>query len=176
MRGTVSPLQRGPFSLTIPDTVGPLTIPGGASGSSLSDDLLPWLVNVDVFMTAISAVNWSTITVVVNAVYNGYLLSSGAQNDEVSFDVVLATGTWTFELIYPKGSNAGIVTVLLDSTSLGTIDAYVAGTSYDNRSQITGIAVSTTAKYRLTLRMATKNASSTGYFGGIQHLQFKRTA
>lgn len=176
MRGTTTPLLTGPFSLTIPDTAGPANLPSGASGSGLLDSLLPWNIGIDVFMTAVSYVGWNTLFVDTGCVYNGYMGSSGAQNDEINFDVALASGTWTFELIHVQSSNVGIYTVSLDGTSIGTIDGYSAGTTKNVRTQISGVVVATTGKRRLKLKMATKNASSGNYSGFIQHIQFKRTA
>lgn len=176
MRGTTTPLNRGPFSLTIPDTAGPLSIPADGTGGSLSEDLLAWIINVDVFMTPVTETNWNSPAATVAHVYNGQMASSGAQNDEIGWDIMLPAGTWTFELIHAKSTDRGIYTVALDGSSVGTIDGYNNPSLVNQRSQITGIVAATSEQVRLTLTMATKNASSSAYFGGINHLQFKRTA
>jgi hypothetical protein len=152
----------------------------------------PDLVDIDVFMTPISHVNFDTNTVQSLALYCGYRVSSSAQNDEINFDVVLAAGTWTFELMYVKQTGGGgIFTVQLSTdasafTSIGsapynasgsTIDSYTAGaTTYNVLGSLTGITIATTGRYRLKLLMATKNAGSANYTGVIQHIQLRRTA
>ena len=137
-----------------------------------------WLHDIDVFGTAISHVNWDTTRVLGGnvAVYGATKDSSGAQNDEINWDRVLIAGTWTVELMYEKDPNMGIFSVQFDGVEKGTIDGYTAGTSFDNRSSVTGIVVATTGKVRLKLKMATKNASSASYYGRIQHVQLRRTA
>lgn len=149
--------------------------PGGAE--ALSQDLLPWLISVDVFQTPISHTNWNTNTATASAsAYGFYRASSGAQNDEINYDVVLATGTWTVELVYVKDPSGGIFSVQFDSVEKGTIDSWAASDSVNNRASVTGIAVPNTALIRLKLKMATKNASSAGYAGLLHHIQLRRTA
>jgi hypothetical protein len=44
------------------------------------------------------------------------------------------------------------------------------------RSSVTAIAVAGSAKTRLKLKMTTKNASASSYFGPIRRVQLRRTA
>ena len=144
---------------------------------SITRDRMPWLIDVNVFMTPISHTNFNTNTATdINAIRNGYRSSSGAQNDSISFDVILAAGTWDIELLHLKSTNHGIFSVQLDDVAQGTIDAYNASGTYNNHSSVTGINISTSGKKRLTLKMAMKNASSSSYYGRIQHIQLRRTA
>lgn len=143
---------------------------------SITNERLPWLIDINVFMTPISHVNWNTNTQSETMLRSGYRTSAGAINNEISYDLVLAEGTWSVELLYLKGPDAGIFSIQIDSVDKGTIDAYTAGTSDDNRSTVTGIVVSEAGKHRLTLKMAAKNASSSNYYGRIQHIQLRRTA
>lgn len=147
-----------------------------AGAGGLSEDLLPWLVNVDVFMTFVDYTYWNLATQSGGLVYNAWAASASPQYAEINFDVVLAAGTWTFEMIHRTASDQGIATLKFDGTSKGTIDCYSAGTVDNVRSQITGIAVATSGKVRLKLRMETKNASSSGYNCAVSHIQLKRTA
>jgi len=149
---------------------------GAANAAPLFDDE-PWLVNVHVFMTPISHVNFNSNSAGnTNNLYSALRISSGAQNDEINFEVLLGAGTWTFELIHEKNTNVGIYSVQLDGVEKGTIDGYAASQTRDVRSQITSITVATTDVYTLKLKMATKNGSSSSYLGAINHIQFKRTA
>ena len=133
------------------------------------------LVDVDVLMTAASHTNWDTLNVDTAAIYNGYKLSTNVQNNEINFDITLSAGTWDLELLHVKASSVGIYTVTLDDISAGTIDGYNGATQYNIRSSLTGIQIPQTKVYRLKLKMATKNASSSGYQGLIQHIQLHRT-
>lgn len=137
---------------------------------------LPWLIDIDVFMTPISHTNFNTNTLAANTFHGGSKDSSGAQNAVISFDVVLAAGTWTFEMMHRTASDRGIYTVALSVTgSLGTIDGYSGLSANNALSSLTSINVREPIKQRLTLTMATKNASSSSYVGSIQHIQLRRT-
>lgn len=153
-----------------------------AFGEILStSEVYPWLIDIDVFMTPISQVNWSALNYGTGAgleiAHNGRVSSSGAQNAEINFDVVLGIGTWTFELLHHADSNRGIYTVTWGASSVGTIDGYnVLGFTPNQRSAITGFAAPENGMRRLKLKMATQNASSSSYFGDISHIQLRRTA
>lgn len=143
---------------------------------TITKDKLDWLIDVTVFMTPISHTNFNTNTSSTGAIRNATRDSSGAQNDSISFDVVLATGTWTVELLYRKNTDAGVYSVQFGGVEKGTIDGYAAASSYDNLSTVSGITLGVSGKIRLSLVMATKNASSSNYKGYLQHIQLRRTA
>jgi hypothetical protein len=100
---------------------------------------------------------------------------SGAQNDEVVYRIPLAAGTWTIRFWHRKSTNVGIYTFLLDGVSVGTIDGYAAAAAF-GQNDIAGIAVATTGVHFLTIRMATKNASSSAYYATLQAISITRTA
>lgn len=143
---------------------------------AITNNKLPWQHDINVFMTPIAQTNWITNTVDTNCIRNGIRVSTGAQNAETNYDLILAKGTWTVELLHTAQNNAGIYTVQLDGVTVGTIDGYSAPTTRNTRSSITGVVVAKTQKYRLKLLMATKNASSASYTGILQHIQLRRTA
>lgn len=106
--------------------------------------------------------------------------STGAQNDELTYERVLTKGTWTLNAIHVRDSDAGIFTVYLvdleaGQTLLGTIDSYAATRTYNVPGEIAGFTVDREAKWGLRFVMATKNASSSAYYGRIQFLQVYRT-
>lgn len=140
------------------------------------DDAHPWLIDVDVFMTPILQTSWNTIAANASAIHNGSMDSAATQNNEINFDVILGAGTWTVELMHITAANRGIYTLALTGSDIGTIDGYSASPTYNVRSSITSVAVATSGKKRLRLKMATKNGSSSNYAGSIQHLQLRRTA
>lgn len=136
----------------------------------------PWLIDVDPFSTAVTNTNWSAITVATVQIKNGYRESTGAQNAEVGWDIIIPNGTWTVEVVTRQLPDAGIFTVLFDGVSKGTVDSYSAGDTVNSRLSVTGIVVATTAKTRVLLRMATKNAAASSYFGRISGVRLLRTA
>ncbi len=105
------------------------------------------------------------------ALYN----SSTAQNDYVTWDIVLSAGTWNATFFVRKSSNTGIITLELDGVSKGTVDTYSASIAYGKVS-ITGFTVSATGKTVLKVLAATKNASSSGYLLELFGISLRRTA
>jgi hypothetical protein len=149
-----------------------------ANQGGLDEDLMDWQVPVDVFMTPINHVGFpnSNYTMDFDLLYAAKRYSSGAQNDYIEWDISLAAGTWTFELIGLINTASGIVNVQLDGSSVGTIDMYNSAEIKVYGQRVAGISVSASGKKRLKLLMATKNASSTNYYLQLEHIQFKRTA
>ena len=147
-------------------------------------EVLPWTYEICPAMTAIANTNWNTLN--TPALYStdsaGKTLvlfakdSSNAQNDDISWDITLAAGTWTLEIMGVVAVARGISTAYLGAINVGTIDWYGASTLYNQRKTITGIVVSSTAKYRFKLKMETKHASASNYQGTLQWIQWRRTA
>lgn len=109
-----------------------------------------------------SDTNFSTLVADANG---GRLVSSGAQNDEITYALALSKGTWTFELNHTKTSSCGIYSVYVGGTLVGTIDGYAAVPAFNARDTIAGITISENGFYEVELRMASKNASSANYTG-----------
>jgi hypothetical protein len=145
-------------------------------GQPLIDALLPWQIDVNPFLTPAQQTNWATLLNDANQVTAWSKKSSGAQDAVIGWDVVLAAGTWTIEILTITAGDEGIVTVALDGTSQGTLDLYSAAVTYNQSKKLTGLAVAATGKKRLTLTMATKNASSSNYVGHLTALRLLRTA
>lgn len=136
----------------------------------------PWRHDLSVFVPPATQTNWSTLNVSTSLLNNGQLTSSGAQNAEIGWDVLLAAGTWSLTLITSKFTNRGIYTALLDGASIGTLDGYDPSNLSNVVQTISGVIIPASGKRRLLLRMATKNASSSSYFGAIQAVGLVRTA
>lgn len=139
------------------------------------DDILPWLIDVDPMGGRHATTGVWSISRSASVWMGGLLSSAGVQNSDVSWDLVLAAGTWAFSMEHLKGSGVGIYTVTIGGVSAGTIDGYAAGTAV-GKDALTGFSVATTGKKRLTLQMATKNASSSGYTGQVAAINLLRTA
>lgn len=99
--------------------------------------------------------------------------NSGVQNEYWEVSVWLDAGTYKLVLIYTTLTNAGIHNFTGINGSTQTINAYAA-TANNVYGEVAGIPVTAGLK---TIRdtMATKDASSTGYFGYVQSLALIRT-
>ena len=124
---------------------------------------LPWRHDINVFMPV---AGWKA-NVITTSLHNGAMFSTGAQNDEISWDVVLSAGTWGITLMHRRAGNRGIYSVRIDGVEVGSIDGY-SSTTIDNAvSSISGVAITATGRRRVSLKMATKNPAASGFIGSI---------
>lgn len=72
-------------------------------------------------------------------------------------------------------TSAGIHTVSLDGSSVGTIDCY-ASAAEGVLKTLTNIVVGTDGYHTFSHKMATKNASSANYYGDLHSIILERTA
>ena len=135
----------------------------------------PWLIDINPVISA-DNVNWSSVQASDATVYLPFRFGTGAQNQEVSWPVVLSAGVWTVQLTIRKASSYGIINVQLDGVTVGTIDAYNGSTLDNQTATITGIAVTSGGKKVLRLINATKNGSSSGYNSSLEWVRLIRTA
>jgi hypothetical protein len=105
------------------------------------------------------------ITVLNTTVMCAYVQNATgvAVNDEITFPVALSAGTWTIQMIQHTFTDRGIATFRLDGVSVGTIDGYSAGSVLNAIGSIAGVVVAASGKKVLSIKMATKNASSTNF-------------
>jgi len=143
---------------------------------ALIEAALPWIINIDPFHTPKSQVNWNNLQAHYPQVHCGLKYSSGQQNAEITWDIVLAAGTWNFNLIHQQDTSMGIYTVQIDGVTIGTIDGYAGSTIELAISSIAGFIITATKKFELKLKMATKNGSAGSYVGNITSIQLLRTA
>ena len=143
--------------------------PPSSSGTSVHHLILPGV-------TPVAQTNWSSLTILAGTYFGAYTSSSGAQNAEINWDLLLGAGTYTLDLFHFQGTNRGVYTISINGVDIGTtVDGYAAAGAH-TKSQITGIAVAIAGVQRLRVLMATKNASSTNYLGAIEGLALTRTA
>lgn len=151
--------------------------PLGPTAKAYSDSFGNWRYDILPFLGAATQTGWSTLVAAAGYLNGGYLQSSGTQNDQVGFDVEMSAGTWDFRALFAAYSGSGIITVSIDAVNVGTIDQYVAGGPAGNTpGAITGVVVAASGKKRVLLKLATKNASSSGYYSFLQLLTIQRTA
>jgi hypothetical protein len=162
--------------LTIGSLAGFLFGTAGVVSAKAVGYVLPQMIDIDVYPTAQANTNWDTNNMDgSNSIYGAQKTSSGAQNDEINWTVILAPGTWTLELMHVTYTDRGIYTVQFNSSTVGTIDGYSAGVVRNVRSSITGISVVSLGTTQVKLKMATKG-SGTSYVGCIQHIRLQQTA
>lgn len=140
------------------------------------DSVLPWWIDINVYHTAKSNTNWDKLYRNANEIFNGSKETTGEQNAEIVWDVVLAKGTWVIEIFYYKYTNQGIISIQLNGVEKDTLDLYGAAIEWNLRSSTVPIVIAATAKYELKLKMLTKNAASTGYYGTILGVRLLRTS
>lgn len=158
---------------------------GQTSGPGDINHLYPWRHFLHGYASMLNASSqvgtWQRVTTqweaALQVMNNGWGMfnTAGAQNDELAYNLPMSAGTWTITLITRKSSNTGICTVLIDGTSVGTADTFAASVGL-GIFNITGVTVATSGVHKVTLRAATKNASSTGFFLNFLAADIFRTA
>lgn len=117
---------------------------------------------------------WATRTQASTVLAGGRLdTDSTAQNNLFTQDDWFDTRTYKVALIYDKGSDQGIHNVT-GISGTQTVDAYAAGASSNNYSEVTGIAVTAGIK-TVQDQMATKNASASAYGGKLSTIAYVST-
>lgn len=154
-----------------------LSLNSVASGSGW-DHVLPWTIPIEIITQAFDAQQgpWVLTSIIATSAKNVCLASTGTQNDYIQFQVVMAAGTWAWEVGYRKFSSAGIAHLQIDGVDVGTIDCYSAATVEDQFTEIGSISVSTSGKHAIKILMSTKNASSSSYAAQLISVQLRRTA
>lgn len=110
------------------------------------------------------------------AIFNCASGSIATVNNFQEWTIFVAAGTYTLRTIYRMNSNQGIASISVDGgAALGTtIDFYAAGSTYNNITDITSIAL-TAGRHTIRYTAATKNASSSAYYLNIQGFALVRT-
>jgi hypothetical protein len=140
------------------------------------EDVMQLEVSINPHHTSKANTNWDGPTVDTGALHNGYCRSSGAQNAEKTWDVVLPAGTYTVESLFRHLDSRGIAHIYIDSVQQGTIDTYNASNTYNQLGSVTGVVIAADGTYELKIKMATKNGSSSGYYGELSSVKLIRTS
>lgn len=140
------------------------------------DATLPWRIQIPAWTGKAAGVG-TFASVPLGVLGGGYHYNTSiAQNDSMSWDVVMAAGTWTMEIRYGLSNGGGIVTPSIAGANQATFDSYAASAAYDQLYTAAGIVNASTAKKRVTLLAGSKNASSVGYYIVAQWISLIRTA
>jgi len=142
----------------------------------LRKQFFPWTIDVDVFLSPKSNINFSTLYVDARVIHCCMLMSSSAQNDEIAWDIIIPAGTWTIELLHHATNDRGLYSIQINGVEKGTISGYAASFTPNIKSTVTGIVIQTTAKIELKIKMTQIAPGSYSFMGAISGLQLKRTA
>ena len=115
-------------------------------------------------------------TQTANALNGGYIAATSSASNEIGWYVPLTAGTWALDVIGPTSPDAGIFTASIDGSTVGTIDAYSAGITWNIANTITGITVASSKMALVKLAVSTKNASATGYRYYLSAIALRKTA
>ena len=165
------------------DVITLVTVDGGTHWLAFpaSELNLPWNQSLTAYTDSPNTIvqgtwgktNWSD-AVNVNGGY-GLQNTSNAQNDEIGWKLTLSAGTYTISLHVRKTTVGPIVTVLVDGTSVGTLDTYSATAGFITLS-LTGVTIARGGVRDLHLKAATRNASSAGWQLQLLGVSLTRTA
>lgn len=100
--------------------------------------------------------------------------ATGTINDEIGLGsfFIPTDGIYTIDILGVTGGESGISHVLIDSVDKGTIDWYGVGS---NNARLTGSLTLTKGAVAISLKMASKNASSTAYRLYLQSVIIHKT-
>lgn len=134
--------------------------------------IIPWNYN------AVIAGTWGIVHQGAGSQYFDWTVrnSSTTNLDQADYKVYLAPGTYTFQLVCMKNTDRGIIDLLIDGGSAGTMDTYAASLTYNVKAAVAGIVVSTGGLKTLSLKVNGKHASSTGYLIDVSCMAIWRTA
>jgi len=141
---------------------------GGAGGGSYN--IIPMLYDSVIaggWAYAADAAAWG----------GGYFRNSvGTANlDGLRFKAYVPAGTYTFIMIGTTANDCPIMDIQIDGTSVGTGDYYSAGTVYNVRKTITGVAIAG-GIHNIDVICNGKNGASAGYLTMLQGIVMYRTA
>ncbi len=102
--------------------------------------------------------------------------SSNSSDDELTYKVYLAKGTYTFTVIAKTGGDRGILEIEIGGVSVGTIDLYSSGSVDNVILSITDIVVSVSGLKTINYKIAVNNPSSSGYKIAVSAFSFIRSA
>jgi hypothetical protein len=99
--------------------------------------------------------------------------STGTLNNEATWNVNLPSGTYKIVVRHSKANNRGVYHVYFDGVDEGNFDGYNASTAFVINS-ITGLAW-VGGVVAIKIKMESKHASSTDYFGVLYDIYLVRT-
>lgn len=157
-----------------------LKVNAGATAPEWSsiDDQYPWRVPIFPIGGNDGHVNWGNINYAGGAAGFGVAYSSGAQNAEITFNVVLAAGTYEMRIAHRRDADRGQYSLFINGvqhTGTFILEGYFASFA-EEYATVSGVPIAVSGKTLLTFKMLTKHASSSGYVGQLLFIHLRRTA
>lgn len=145
--------------------------------TSVVDAIMPWNVVHPAIAVPDSNTNFGAPAQLYTQFWAGYRVSSGAVNDKIGWNFLLAAGTWEVTVFGRKSSGSGIWTVFVDTVSTTkTGDMYAASDADGSAITAATFVVAASGKHLVELRMDTKNVASAGYYLLLNGISLRRTA
>lgn len=146
--------------------MGSMITPPSPEQSSFSQSFHP-LVSTVVQGT------WSSNAPTIDAtgfIYQTQTHTGAVINDEYTFKQYIGKGIYKVSISGTRNSNCGILTLSIDGTAVGTFDFYAA--SGVIVLTVDDISVTSSKLHTISCKVATKNASSSGYAMNLIDMQF----
>lgn len=131
--------------------------------------IFPW------HYSAITQGTWVWSVDASEAYYGYFINSSSNQNDRIDYNVYLDVGTYTCAFLTIVYTDEAIITLLIDGGSVGTVDCY-GDLAYNQLKSVTGIVITTAGLKTLSVKAASKHASSSDYIIRLDSISLYRTA
>jgi hypothetical protein len=112
-------------------------------------------------------------------VLGGYIANwntGGAIGSYIEWRRFLSAGTWQFNYHGALWSDAGIITIKIDGTAVGTIDTYNSGNVAGGWVTLDGVTIADDGLYMIRAEVTGKNAASAAPYLYIAFIQARRTA
>jgi len=112
-----------------------------------------------------------------NQIFNGYYmnLATHANNDQVTFPLVLGKGTYDVSMIYITSSNRAKLDVALDGNTIINLDQYSAISTFNVIHRESAVVIRHPTK-TISFTVNGKNAASSDYYAGCPYMSFRRVA
>lgn len=102
--------------------------------------------------------------------------ASNAVDDELTWGIYLAQGTYKITLLHITASSGGKAHFEIDGVDVGNIDQYTAGTVLDVLASITGVVVSGSGLVVFGLKVSSKHASSSDHILRFNYIVIEKVA
>ena len=133
--------------------------------------------NVDLIPTDGDAVAGAWDCIINNAqILSGYYINvAPANNDQVTFPLVLGKGTYEVSMIYRTSNERGKLDVALDGNIIINLDQYSAATIYNVIHRESAVVIRHPTK-TISFKVNGKNAASSNYYVCCSLISFRRVA
>jgi hypothetical protein len=176
--GTTSPSVALDVSGSIRNNGGIVTAMNTSNTSTGQTSMLITAMSCELFSGSAAGVSTGVVSPLIGTSgtdFGGLYKNPSAQFDFWRTYINLVAGTYTFRLVYGSSGDRGIATIVLDSTTIGTIDTYSASSTI-TIGEITSISVASSGVFKVELQINTKNASSSNYYLLWTNASFIRTS